>query len=120
MNAALGSTVPWEVPRPSLAPRDHLPIRLVETSATHALKASTASLLNLIEMNLWDTVSAQEGGTVLKEQVLIGVHAQQVPTVTGLACIVRSNVKTAMLENTAMGGTSHLQQISVHLAITAG
>ena len=56
-------------------------------------------------MNLTVTVSAQEGSTVLKEQVLIGVHVQQVHTVTGLVCIVRSSAKTVMLENTAMGGT---------------
>lgn len=70
-------------------------------------------------MNLLDIASAQEGSTVLKEQVLTGIHAQRVLIATGLACTVRSNVRTVMLVNSVMEGTSHLQQISVHLVITA-
>ena len=71
-------------------------------------------------MNPLDTVSVQEGTIVLREQVLIGVHAQRVHIVTGLACTLRSNVRTVMLVNSVTEGTSHLQQISVQLDITAG
>lgn len=53
---------------------------------------------------------------VPREQDLIGSPAQQGLTVTGLACIRRVNVKTAMLVNSVMEGTSHLLQISVQLA----
>lgn len=56
---------------------------------------------------------------VPREQDLIGGPAQQELTVTGLACIRKVNVKTAMLVNSVMEGTSHLLQISVQLATSA-
>lgn len=120
MNVALGSTAPREVPHPNPAQQDYLPTHQEETGATHVLRASTVSLWNLHEMNPLDTVSVQEGTIVLREQVLIGVHAQRVHIVTGLACTLRSNVRTVMLVNSVTEGTSHLQQISVQLDITAG
>ena len=56
-------------------------------------------------MNPLDTVSVQGGTTVLRGLVLIGVHAQQVPTVIASACIVRSSARTVMLESSVMEET---------------
>lgn len=120
MHAALGSTAHWGVLYPSPVQQDHLQTHQVETDVIHALQAFTASLWNLHKMNLLDTASVQKGTIVLREQVLIGGHAQLAHTVTGLACVVRSSAKTAMLVNSVMEETSHLQLISVRLVITAG
>lgn len=72
---------------------------------TLVLMASTASLWSSQEMNPLDTVSVHGGSTVPRVLVLIGVRAQQVLTVIALVCTVKSNVKTAMVENSAMEGT---------------
>ena len=69
------------------------------------LMASTASLWSSKEMNPLDTVSVQGGTTVLRGLALIGDHAQQVPIVIVLACTVRSNARTVMLESSVMEET---------------
>ena len=56
-------------------------------------------------MNPLDTVSVQGGTTVLRELVLIGVRAQQVPTVIVLACTVKHSSRTVMLESSVMEET---------------
>lgn len=114
MNVTLDFTVLKVVQDPSLVQQDHSQIHQAETSAIHALKAFTVSHLNLIEMNLLDIAFVLEVSIVQKEQAWIGSRVQRVPTVTGLACITRDNVKTVMLVNSVMEGTLHLQRISVH------
>lgn len=119
LNAALGFTAPVEVLYRNHVLQEHSPTLQGETAVTPVLMVSTASLWSLQEMNLLDTVSAQGGSTVLRELVLIGVHVQQALTVIALACTMKSSAKTVMVESSVMGGTSHLQQISVHLATSA-
>ena len=105
LNVPLGFSAPLVVPYPNHVLQEHSPTLQGGTAVTLVLLASTASLWSSQEMNPWDTVSVQGGTTVLRGLVLIGVHAQQVPTVIVSACTVRSSARTVMLESSVMEET---------------
>lgn len=105
LNVPLGFSAPVVVPYPNHVLQEHSPTLQGGTAVTLVLMASIASLWSSQEMNPLDTISVQEGTTVLRGLVLIGVHAQQVPTVIVLACTVRSNARTVMLESSVMEET---------------
>lgn len=105
LNVPLGFSAPVVVPYPNHVLQEHSPTLQGETAVTLVRMASTASLWSSQEMNPSDTVSVQEGTTVQWGLVLIGVHVQQVPTVIDLACTVRSNARTVMLESSVMEET---------------
>lgn len=105
LSAQLGFSAPLVVPYPNHVVQEHSPTLQGGTAVTLVLMASTASLWSLQEMNPSDTASVQGGTTVQRGLVLIGVHAQQVPTVIVLACTLRSNARTVMLESSVMEET---------------
>lgn len=102
LNVPLGFSAPLVVPYPNHVLQENSPTLQGGTAVTLVPMASTASPWSSKEMNPLDTVSVQGGTTVLRGLVLIGVHAQQVPTVIVLACTVRSNARTVMLESSVM------------------
>ena len=105
LNAPLDFSAPVVVLYPNHVLQEHSPTLQGGTAVTLVLMASTAFLWSLQEMNPSDTASVQEATTVLRGLVLIGVHAQRVPTVIALVCTVRSSARTVMLESFVMEET---------------
>lgn len=105
LNVLLGFSAQVVVPYRNHVQQEHSPTLQGETAVTLVLMVSTASLWSSQEMNPLDTVSVQGDTTVPRGLVLIGVHAQQVPTVIVSACTVKSSARTVMLESSVMEGT---------------
>lgn len=105
LNVLLGFSAQVVVPYPNHVQQEHSPTLQGETAVTLVLMVSTASLWSSQEMNPLDSVSVQGDTTVPRGLVLIGFHAQQVPTVIASACTVKSSARTVMLESSVMEGT---------------